>query len=120
MSSQEITDHISSETFEFTGHRGPFFKLLLINLFLTIITLGIYRFWAKTNVRRFIWSNIRFMGDPLEYTGKASELLLGFMIVLAVLFPLGLIYEAIQSLAPLKKRPFISGSRFSTTSRFSR
>lgn len=100
MSSQENTDQIKSETFGFTGRRGSFFKLLLINLFLTIITLGIYRFWAKTNVRRFIWSNIRFMGDPLEYTGKGSELLLGFLIVLAVLFPLGLIYEAIQSLAP--------------------
>lgn len=100
MSSQEITDQIKTETFEFTGRRGQFFKLLLINLLLTIITLGIYRFWAKTNVRRFIWSNIRFMGDPLEYTGKGSELLLGFLIVLAVLFPLGLIYEAIQSLAP--------------------
>lgn len=100
MSSQEITDHIKTETFEFTGRRGPFFKLLLINLFLTIITLGIYRFWAKTNVRRFIWLNIRFMGDPLEYTGKGSELLLGFLIVLAVLFPLGLIYEGIQSLTP--------------------
>ena len=100
MSSQKITDQIDNETFEFSGRRGPFFKLLLINLFLTIITLGIYRFWAKTNVRRFIWSNIRFMGDPLEYTGRGSELLLGFLIVLAVLFPLGLIYEAIQSLAP--------------------
>lgn len=104
MSSQEITDQIQTETFEFTGRRGLFFKLLLINLFLTIITLGIYRFWAKTNVRRFIWSNIRFMGDPLEYTGKGSELLLGFLIVLAILFPLGLIYEGIQSLAPPEER----------------
>lgn len=100
MSSQEITDQSRRETFEFTGRRGPFFRLLLVNLILTILTLGIYRFWAKTNVRRFIWSNIRFLGDPLEYTGKGSELLLGFLIVLAVLFPLGLVYEAIQSLAP--------------------
>lgn len=99
-----VTDQIpptgKSEAFEFTGNRGPFFRLLLINLLLTILTFGIYRFWAKTKVRKFIWSNIRFMGDPLEYTGKGSELLLGFLIVLAILFPLGLIYSAIDQLVP--------------------
>lgn len=99
-----VTDQIAipnkPETFEFTGRRGPFFQLLLINLLLTILTLGIYRFWAKTKIRKFIWSNIRFMGDPLEYTGKPTELLLGFLIVLAVLFPLGLIFNAIQFLVP--------------------
>ena len=100
MVTEEIADQSDMETFQFTGHRGPFCKLLLINLFLTVITLGIYRFWAKTNVRRFIWSNIRFMGDPLEYTGKASELLLGFLIVIAILFPLGLVYNLIQFLVP--------------------
>lgn len=89
-----------SEAFEFTGNRGPFLRLLLINLLLTILTFGIYRFWAKTKVRKFIWSNIRFMGDPFEYTGKGSELLLGFLIVLAILFPLGLIYSAIDQLVP--------------------
>ena len=99
-----VTDQIAtadtSETFEFTGNRGPFFRLLLINLLLTILTLGIYRFWAKTKVRKFIWSNIRFMGDPLEYTGKATELFLGFLIVLAILFPIGLVYSAIDHLVP--------------------
>lgn len=100
MTTEEIASHNDSETFEFTGHRGDFFQILLVNLILTIVTLGIYRFWAKTKVRKFIWSNVRFMGDPLEYTGKGSELLLGFLIVLAVLFPLGLIYNGIQFLVP--------------------
>lgn len=88
------------ETFLFTGARGPFLALLLMNLLLTVLTLGIYRFWAKTKVRKFFWSNIRFMGDPLEYTGKGSELFLGFLIVLAVLFPLGFIYDTIGRLVP--------------------
>ncbi len=99
-----VTEGIAAQkkpvTFKFTGRRGDFFKLLFVNLILTILTLGIYRFWAKTKVRKFIWSNIRFMGDPLEYTGKATELLLGFLIVLAVLFPFGLIYNAISFLVP--------------------
>jgi uncharacterized membrane protein YjgN (DUF898 family) len=53
---------------------------------LTVITLGIYRFWAKTRVRHFLWENTTFGGDPLEYRGKGIELLvgaiLGFIIIL--------------------------------------
>lgn len=84
----------------FTARRGPLFGLLIVNALLTVITLGIYRFWAKTKVRRFFWHNIRLMDDPLEYTGTGGELFLGFLIVIAVLFPLGMIYGAIRTLVP--------------------
>lgn len=33
---------------EFTGLRGSLFKILLKNTLLSFVTLGIYRFWAKT------------------------------------------------------------------------
>lgn len=85
---------------EFDGKRGSFAKLLIINGILTILTLGIYRFWAKTKVRKFFWSNVRFLDDPLEYTGTGGELFVGFLIVIAILFPMGLIYTAIGSLVP--------------------
>ncbi len=78
---------------EFTGARGPLFRLLLKNAFFNVVTLWIYRFWAKTWVRRYFWNNIRINGDPLEYTGLPSELFIGFLIVLGVLVPLGMVYE---------------------------
>jgi uncharacterized membrane protein YjgN (DUF898 family) len=59
-------------------------SLAIINFLLTIFTLGIYRFWAKTNVRKHIWSCIYFNGQPLEYTGRGLELFLGFLIVLGI------------------------------------
>ncbi len=58
--------------------------LSIVNFLLTILTLGIYRFWAKTNVRKHIWSCIYFNGQPLEYTGRGLELFLGFLIVLGI------------------------------------
>ncbi len=62
--------------------------LSFINYFLRIITLGIYHFWGKTEVRRRIWSSIRINGEPLHYTGTGRELFLGFLIVFAlVLLP---------------------------------
>jgi len=85
---------------EFDGKRASFVKVLIVNGILTILSLGIYRFWAKTKVRRFFWSNVRFLDDPLEYTGTGGELFVGFLIVIAILFPLGLIYSAIGSLVP--------------------
>ena len=43
-----------------------------------MFTLGIYRFWLTTDVRRFLWSNTDLSGETFEYTGTAVELLLGF------------------------------------------
>ena len=51
---------------------------------LTILTLGFYRFWAKTRLRRYYWSAIRPGGIPLEYVGDPLEKLLGFLV--AVVF----------------------------------
>jgi uncharacterized membrane protein YjgN (DUF898 family) len=60
--------------------------LSILNFVLRIVTLGIYHFWGKTEVRRRIWSAIRLNDEPLEYTGTGLELLLGFLVVLGVVF----------------------------------
>ena len=52
---------------------------------LTVATLGIYRFWARTRLRRYIWSSIMPGGDSFEYTGTGLEKFLGFLIALVVL-----------------------------------
>jgi uncharacterized membrane protein YjgN (DUF898 family) len=61
--------------------RSGLLKLTLVNLLLNIITLGFYRFWAKTNVRKHIWSSVHINGEPLEYTGTGMELFKGFLMV---------------------------------------
>jgi uncharacterized membrane protein YjgN (DUF898 family) len=58
--------------------------LSFVNFVLRILTLGIYHFWGKTEVRRRIWSAVRLNGEPLEYTGTGKELFLGFLVVFAV------------------------------------
>jgi uncharacterized membrane protein YjgN (DUF898 family) len=55
------------------------------NFLLRILTLGIYHFWGKTEVRRRIWSSIRINGEPLQYTGMGKEMFLGFLLVLLIL-----------------------------------
>ena len=71
---------------------GGFLGLSLLNTLLRILTLGVYHFWGKTEVRQRIWSAVRIDGEPLEYRGTGGELFKGFIIVfLLVLVPLGLI-----------------------------
>lgn len=67
------------------------------NFFLNIITLGIYRFWAKTDIRKHVWSCVKINGEPLEYTGRGIELFLGALIVFFVIFlPFILITNGLQ------------------------
>jgi uncharacterized membrane protein YjgN (DUF898 family) len=70
---------------EFLGRRGRIFGLALRTGFFTILTLGIYRFWMKTRLRRWYWSSIRIGGLPLEYVGDPIEKLLGFLIAVVIL-----------------------------------
>lgn len=73
-------------------HPTGLIGLSFVNFLLTSITLGIYSFWAKTEVRKRIWSAIRLQGEPLFYTGTGKELFLGFLVVFfVVLLPLMLL-----------------------------
>ncbi len=55
------------------------------NFLYKIVTLGIYNFWGKTEVRKRIWGAIRINGEPLQYTGTGKEMFLGFLVIMAVL-----------------------------------
>lgn len=78
------------------GTRRPLAPLLLKNLLLTVLTLGIYRFWAKTALRRHFWRSVKVDRRPFEYVGRGGELLVGFLVGVAVLAPLGAIQAGSQ------------------------
>lgn len=71
--------------FEFEGRWQDFLKIGLVNAFLSVITLGIYRFWATTRERRYLWSQTRFIDDRLEWTGTGLELFIGAIVAIVLL-----------------------------------
>lgn len=77
---------------DFTGDRGAFTRLVSKGAALELVTFGFYRFWLVTDIRRHLWSNTSVNGDAAEYTGRAKELLLGFLFALAILVPIYLAY----------------------------
>lgn len=78
---------------EFEGNWREFLPIAATNLVLTIVTLGIYRFWAKARERRYLWSRTRFIDDHLEWTGTGTEMFLGFLMVMLVLIPFLLFFQ---------------------------
>jgi uncharacterized membrane protein YjgN (DUF898 family) len=75
----------------FVGREGDYRRLMIRGALLLICTLGIYRFWLATDMRRFLWSNTEVAGDHLEYTGTALELLAGFLLAIAILLPVNIL-----------------------------
>lgn len=70
---------------------APLAGIVVKGTLLTLITLGIYRFWYRVNLRRYYWSNTTLLGDGFEYTGTGRELLVGFLIMLAIFVPLNFV-----------------------------
>jgi uncharacterized membrane protein YjgN (DUF898 family) len=70
--------------FAFDGNWREYAPIAFTNLLLTIVTLGIYRFWATTRTRRYLWSHTRFIDDRLEWTGTGKELFVGFVMVILI------------------------------------
>lgn len=90
-----MTDDPRPMQVTYRGDAAALFPLALGTGLLSVVTLGIYRFWAKARIRRFVWSNIRLGDDALEFTGTGLEMFLGFLLAVVVLA----VYLAIVQLA---------------------
>ena len=66
----------SGRAIEFTGTLREFIPIAATNTLLTIVTLFIYRSWAKARERRYLWSRTRFIDDELQWTGTGLEMFL--------------------------------------------
>lgn len=83
--------------FAFHGNWREFAPIAFTNLALTIVTLGLYSFWARTRVRRYLWSSTRFIDDRLEWTGTGLELFIGCILAIILVFlPFGALNLVIQ------------------------
>lgn len=72
-------------------------RLLVRNMVFGFLTLGFYRFWAKTALRRHFWARIAVADEPFEYIGIGRELFIGFLIVMAAFMPLSIGYSVLQT-----------------------
>ncbi len=70
--------------FEFTGNASEYFRIWIVNLVLTICTLGIYSAWAKVRTKRYFYRNIHVAGSAFEYHATPIQILKGRLLVVVI------------------------------------
>jgi uncharacterized membrane protein YjgN (DUF898 family) len=70
--------------FEFRGSGSEYFRIWIVNLLLTIVTLGIYSAWAKVRRMRYFYGNTILDGHGFEYHAKPIQILKGRLIIFGV------------------------------------
>ena len=70
--------------FEFRGDGTEYFKIWIVNIFLTLITLGIYSAWATVRNNRYFYGNTFVDGTSFSYLAKPLQILKGRIIAVVV------------------------------------
>ena len=80
-------------TFEFHGKAGEYFRIWIVNIMLTILTLGIYSAWAKVRNKQYFYGNTLLDESPFEYTASPVAILKGRFVVAAII---GIYYVSVN------------------------
>ena len=70
---------------EFTGSGKEYFGIWIVNILLTIVTLGVYSAWAKVRTRKYFYNNTRIDGSVFDYHANPVAILKGWAIVVLIL-----------------------------------
>ena len=94
----------SSARLRYHGTGGSLLGLVIVNALLTIVTLGIYSFWAKNRVRQFHYSHTELDGDRFAYHGTGGELLVGMLKAMGVIFVIAIGYAFLSAILAVGDR----------------
>ncbi len=94
--SNQTPSAIFSGKVQFSGKAGEFFGIWIVNILLSIITLGIYSAWAKVRTYRYFYGHTRIDGHSFDYLATPIQILKGRILAVIVF----LIYTLLSSLAP--------------------
>ena len=84
----------------FTGSSEQFFKIWIVNILLTIVTVYIYSAWAKVRTKRYFYGNTVLDGSSFEYHAKPLQILLSRLVAVA-LFVAATLGGALNPIVPL-------------------
>lgn len=82
---------------EFKGQAFEYFKIWIVNIFLTIISLGIYSAWAKVRNTQYFYGNTFIDGSSFNYTAKPISILKGRLIAVGIFG----VYAIVSEVSPM-------------------
>jgi uncharacterized membrane protein YjgN (DUF898 family) len=87
--------------FLFEKRNGPLFKLFLKNLLLTVVTFGVYFFWARVSITKYIYNHLSFGKRSFDYHATGKEQFIGFLKGIGILGSLAVVFLLLIKLSPI-------------------
>jgi uncharacterized membrane protein YjgN (DUF898 family) len=87
---------------EFTGEAGEYFRIWIVNVCLTLVTLGLYAPWAKVRTKRYFYGSTRLAGAAFDYTANPVAILKGRLIAAAIV----LVFALVSHFLPIAQALF--------------
>jgi len=66
---------------EFSGRGSEYFRVWIVNLLLTIVTLGFYTPFARRRTAQYFYGHTIVADSPLEFTANKRSMLAGFLLM---------------------------------------
>jgi uncharacterized membrane protein YjgN (DUF898 family) len=82
--SETLAAPLRELSLEFRGDALEYFRIWIVNLCLTLLTLGIFSAWAKVRNKRYLYSHTLLDGTPFQYLGQPLPIFRGRLIALAL------------------------------------
>ena len=91
------------QRFKFTGNGTEYFGIWMVNLLLTILTLGIYSAWAKVRRMQYFYRNTYLNEASFDYHGTAIDILKGRIIGITLFASYSIFFHFMPSRCPALK-----------------
>jgi uncharacterized membrane protein YjgN (DUF898 family) len=84
------------ESLRFTGSGSEYFKIWIVNILLTIVTVGLYYPWAKVRNKRYFYANSTLADRNFEYHATGKQLFVGFLIAVGIF----IVFQVLSQVVP--------------------
>jgi uncharacterized membrane protein YjgN (DUF898 family) len=98
---------LSPRPFRFTGSGGEYFRIWIVNLLLSVLTLGLYSAWAKVRRLRYFYGHTSVDGGAFGYHASPIAILKGRLIAYAVIATLFVVSQVAPLLASVLYLPLV-------------
>ncbi|WP_333796017.1 YjgN family protein [Rheinheimera sp.] len=85
----------------FSGQAGEYFGIWIVNVLLTIVTLGIYSAWAKVRNKQYFYGHTKVDGHNFRYLATPIQILKGRLLAVAVFIAISFVTTVVPFLAVL-------------------
>lgn len=79
----------------FKGEGGNYFSIWIVNILLTVITLGLYYPWAKATEMRFFAQETELNNSRFQFHGTGKEMFIGFLKAIGIVILVYAIFLAL-------------------------